>query len=304
MNKKHFKLFGILAILLSLSSLTGCKLFQPKAKEFNVSNELKITLTEDFVKSGTLDSTSSWSTGVSLEEKNNTALVQVFRWKQSEFNGFESPNLTEFSKIASSKNINYDIENELCYTNEYETSRIYVKSYFFKTDFAYYEIDFRYVSSGDSRIHDWAKSINFTQDLIYDIDQTMTNTKTITLDQQDGATINIGTSFIKVLDEAKYQKLRLDGTIYRNQLSINISDKNDYDSLQEYALDLGYTNRNLTDKDYIALSGSGYFVGIGTANIYVYCFESENHYYTLEFTSNELGISQTFDSYADSFQSN
>jgi hypothetical protein len=132
----------------------------------------------------------------------------------------------------------------------------------------------------------------------------MTNTKTITLAQQDDATINIGTSFIKVLDEAKYQKLRFDGTIYRSQLSINISDKNDYDSLQEYALDLGYTNRNLTDKDYIALSGSGYFVGIGSADIYVYCFESENHYYTLEFTSNELGIWQTFDSYADSFQSN
>lgn len=303
-NKKTFKFLSILAIVLSTISLSGCSCFDPKSKEFSAeNNELTITLTEDFEQSGSLESTSSFTTGLKFTKKDNTVLVQIFKYDY--FSGFEEANLTEFAKIVTSANLNYDKENKLAYTDEYTSNNIYIKTFVFKTTSAYYEVDFRYVESGDDRIFDWANSIKFSQDIVYDIDETITDTKNIVLDTQDSASINIGASYIELEGEDQiYQKILLTGQVYRTQVEFSkVAKSSAYASLSDFANSLGYTNRNLTNKDYISLSGSSYVLGVGSCDIIIYCFESHNNYYTAEFISNNSNL-DLFDSYADTFSAN
>lgn len=306
-RKSMFKMLGMVAVLISSIAISGCSCFAPKSKEFSTdNNELKITLTENFEQSGSLESSGGLTTGLKFTSKDNTALVQIFKWKSSSFDGFIKPNLTELAKITSSKNINYDKDNKLCYTDEYTENNIYIKTFLFKTTSAYYEVDFRYVESGDDRIYDWAKSIKFADDLVYDIDESMTDTKTIILDTQDSASMKIGTSYIKLEDEDNiYQKVIVTGQNFVTECEITVDAKEDssYNSLSAYAASKEYTNRNLTSKNYISLTTTSYVIGYGNCDVIVYCFESENNYYTVEFLSNNADIDM-YDSYADTFSAN
>lgn len=306
-NKKNIiKILSILTILISSVSLSGC--FEPKAKEFSASdNELTITLTEDFEQSGSLNSTTSFTTGLSFTHKDNSVLIQIFKYNNNSFSGFNKPNLTEFSKIITKKDLIYKKEDKIVYTGEYETTNsTYAQIFFFKTNEAYYEASFKYVNSGDDRIYEWAKSIKFSQDKVYDIDESMTNTKKIYLNVTDSASMDIATSYIKLTNaENIYQKVSFTGQVYVSQMKIDkeLKSSSSHQNLTSYASTSEYQNRNLVGKDYISLSGSTYIIGHGSMTVAEYRFESESYYYTITFISNNMNINE-LDSYADSFSYN
>lgn len=303
-EKKPFKLLSILALLFSTFNIVGC--FGPKEKEFSAGgDELKITLTENFEQSGSLDSTTSLTMGLVFESNDNTVLIQIFKYKNSSFENLVLPNLTEFARIANYRETHYDKENQLCYVDEYQSSGNYKKIFFFKTIDAYYEAQFQYVESNDERIYDWAKSIKFAKGKVYDINESMTDTKKIILDTQDYASINIGTAYMKFINEDTYHRVLLSGAIDTTQIKIEKINKegSNYETLNEFASASGYTNRNLTGKTYVSLTGTSYVFGLGNCQVIVYCFESSNNYYKITVISNNAKIA-TYDSYADTFTAN
>ena len=262
--KNLLKLLSLFSLFITTFSISAC--FGPKEKEFSAGgDELKITLTENFKQSGSLDSTTSLTMGLVFENDDNTVLIQIFKYKNSTFENLLLPNLTEFARIANYRETLYDKENQLCYVDEYQSSRNYKKIFFFKTADAYYEAQFQYVESNDERIYDWAKSIKFAKGKVFDINESMTDTKKIVLDTQDSSSINIGTAYIKFIDEDTYHRVLLSGAIDTTQIKTEKISKqgSNYETLNDFASATGYTNRNLTGKTYVSLTGTSYVLGLG-----------------------------------------
>ncbi len=299
-----FVLVSFLAIVFGLTFLVGCS---AKAKEFSIEDEIKITLTSDFQQSGSLDSDSVITTGVTLKSKSG-ANVQFFKAPRENYSDFEDINLTEFAYIDSKKTINYDKENKLCYTEEYTLSSDFTKSYYFKTNSAFYVVCFVYKKSNDDRIHSWAKTVSTTEESIYDIDESMTNTKRIQLGYNDTASIAIGTNYIKIKDEvpACYQKITPLANAYIEQCQINRASKatSGCSSLSEFAANkLGNkSSRTVGNTNIICQYTSHFTMEYKMVYEYEYYFESDYFYYTVSFiTTNQNADITEYDNFAKTF---
>jgi len=291
-----FILVGFLSFVIGLTFLVGCS---AKTKEFSANNEVKITLDSGFQQSGSFDGL----TGITFHS--NTANVQVYKNSKEDFSDFEDLNLTEYAYSESKKTISYDKDNKLCFTEEYKLAKSFTKHYYYKTPNAFYVVGFVYSESGDPRIANWAKTVVTTDELIYDIDESMTNVKRIKLADNDTATMNIGTDFIKAKGHSTplYQKMRQAGRAELEQCEINQVSKttSGFKSLSDFALynAEGTQNRVTGNPNLICQYSYNQF---SSTHQYVYYFESNKFYYAIGLvtTSNSTETVTAFDSYAKS----
>ena len=300
---------GFLVTLICAFFLFGC-LSNDNPKEFRASNDVNITLTEEFTQSGSFDEgTSGFTTGINFDSK--TAKVQIFKWELDDLSSFVEMNLSEFAHTATDNDVHYDSDNKLCYSSEYPTSNgNFRKSYFFKSTSAYFQVVFTYVTSGDERISTWAKSISLTGEQVFDIDESITSTKKITLNKVDLATMNIGTSFIKTKNSISniYKKLDFSGKSYTSICEINSTPKSVSvcATIEEFAEShkIVEDTKVIVKDKYITQISNSYLMEANRAKCteYAYFLESTDYFYQISFiTTNDNEKIELFNSYVDTF---
>ena len=332
--------FIIGAAIFYLNNTGFISIFDQK-KDFAVNNdEFKITLTSDFTQDKTnLDtvSTTKMSTGVIFSS--NDVVLQVFK---IEFDDFVNPNLTEFAKICSARFINYNDSKKLCYTEKYERTdvtdlpyTVYSKIYFFKAkNNKYYQFVFSFKGSYESKITKYAESIKFSDEIVFDVDKNIFDSKSIVLNSEDGVTMNIAPSYLKCKENSAYNSAKdipnsvisncyPKVTFYTNaistkytQLEYSSTSKSSFDSLNDYSsyvIDYWKTQYGLVFSTpkvknnnilYVKTRETRAVSGVNSYyDSYIYFAESTNGYHCINFVTNDTAISEIVtDSYIETLK--
>ncbi len=159
--------------------MTGCCNVVPQPKEFDVEGEAKITLTENFEHEHHSSFSGEFGFKGVLFTDGETEVI-FSKYTQAEVGDL---NLRQFAYAYSEGAMNksaviFSRNPKHGWITDYKKADknyfSYNTRFFFKTENAYYTVDFCTNESKDAeksaQVYKWAKSIHFTDELIYDVD--------------------------------------------------------------------------------------------------------------------------------------
>ena len=272
-------------------------------KEYEIGGgEIKITLKGDVEKKGFLGTDLNGDNlGVTLSNKN--LMVQIFKWRNSEFDGYVLPTITEFAAICGENPMYYSQNNWYCTGEKNVQTELYGKNFYYKTKNAFYEVEFTYYQKAKNEMNKAVNTLKFADELIFDIipNGDVVNSKKVSLGV-DSAEISIQKNLIQdATDNTSWSSLKIStngrpsaGAACLFYFETELKSTSEYATITEYAESWGYPiTTTLEYKKVSAVYGGNYY--------YLYFYETDNYYIVINFISE---VSANYDTYANTFTTN